>query len=162
MVPNAPARHARTHPSPPPVVPFPPGYEEQRAIQTKEMLRLVNSHRCPLCGAQLDGGVYSSRADVYCRANPDEYEAKYRRGVGVPITSVQRFYYPETLYEITNIHLFDERYHNIVFVSDMSVNATHRNKTKKKIVDLECARIILPRIDEESLLKKIKAYRLFG
>jgi hypothetical protein len=145
------------------MVQAPPGYYEQKAIQTKEMLRLVNSHRCPLCGAQLDGGVYSTVADVFCRANPDEYSAKYKRGTSVPVSSVQRIYYTETLYEVDSTHLYEDTYRNLIYTVNMTVNARERMKTKKKIVDLECARIVLSnKLDEPNLLRKIKAYRLFG
>jgi hypothetical protein len=43
----------------------------------KANIKLLNNVRCPICLAQLDGGVFSNRAALECVADPSHYECSY-------------------------------------------------------------------------------------
>ena len=54
-----------------------PQYIEEQNTKKKEMVEFANSLRCALCLNQLDGGAFSNRASLYCRAEPQHYKCEY-------------------------------------------------------------------------------------
>ncbi len=65
------------------VLPLKPGlvlteeYIRSQEAKKKAMIAFVKTLRCPLCQAQLDGGVFPDRASLHCQADLDHYTAEY-------------------------------------------------------------------------------------
>lgn len=152
-------------PSAPPAKIITPAQREKQQQQYKEMMELVNSERCPLCGAQLDGGVYYSHADVWCAANgEDEYKAHYIYGLKVPQYNTSTIYTDIHAYEIYHQYISDKEYLNIMYKIDLSsYNKVYRQRNKEKILDYKGTKLFLDKnISEEKILKKLKLYRVFS
>ena len=70
----------------------------------KEFIKFCNTLRCPLCSAQLDGGVSAKAANLYCRANPDEYKVNYFKNDPIFYKRTVRINFNATQYEILTYH----------------------------------------------------------
>jgi hypothetical protein len=137
---------------------------ETRALQLREMKKFINNERCPVCFAQLDGPVGFDRATVFCSAGGEkEYKAHYRLYQSFPHWSVVTFYQTHFAFEITNTHITDELFENIICKIDLSFNEKFQQRSKKELLKYEGSRLIIKaNLTEEQLISKIKLYTLFS
>ena len=137
---------------------------EKRANQLKEMKRFINTQRCPVCEAQLDGSIGYDRATVYCRAGGEkEYKALYVYGIHTPQRSVTTFYTTHFAFEIANTLVLDDLYKNLVYKIDLSLNERFQQAEKKTLLDYEGERLIIRAgLTEQQLIDKIKLYTTFS
>jgi len=135
-----------------------------RAYQLKEMRNFINSQRCLVCSAQLDGPVSYDGATVYCcEGGEKEYKAKYVFGIEVPTRSICTFYTTHVAFEIDTTHLTDGLYKNILYKIDLSLNPKFQQAEKKELLNYEGERLLFKKNwTEEELLNKVKLYTLFS
>lgn len=153
-----------------PLPPIPPSRTitpneiEKRVSQLKEMKKFINEQRCPICSAQLDGAVSYNSATVYCRnGGEDEYRAKYYLGINLPVDSVTTFYTARLGFEITSTHITNGLYKNSICEIDLSLSKGFQQKNKKKILEFDGERFLLPaNLTEAQILNKIKLYTVFS
>jgi len=132
-------------------------------VKQKELERFCNNQRCPLCDAQLDGGVHPGEARLFCRANPEEYTCVFTPNMLEPVNSSIRISYDCNQYEVLHFRTQSGSYINSVFVIDLTMRVDLRHKFKKKMFDFEGSRLIIPKTTTETgLLSKLKTYIIFS
>ncbi len=144
-----------------------PGMTTEQALAQKEkqkkLERFCNTLRCPLCEAQLDGGVFPGEARLFCRANPEEYACVYTPNLTEPVNSSISLTYDCNQYEVMHFRTQSGSYINTVFVIDLTMRVDLRQKFKKKMFDFEGSRLIVPKTTTEAgLLSKFKTYIIFS
>lgn len=128
-----------------------------------EFRKFINTLRCPLCQAQLDGNIHPKQAVVYCVSNNDEYDSTWIPGNIIPSHETIRHYYPQYEYAI-GISRFDyDMYRTIVVRYNRDTTNFYKESTKKVLFNVP-KRILLfrERIEEKDLLNKIKLFNLFS
>jgi hypothetical protein len=129
----------------------------------KTLERFCNTQRCPLCEAQLDGGVFPGEARLFCRAYPEEFTCVFVFGNPEPVNSSIRISYDCNQYEVIHDRTQSGSYINSVYVIDLTMRVDLRHKFKKKMFDFEGSRLIIPKTTTEAgLLSKLKTYIIFS
>lgn len=85
----------------------------------KQYNRFINSLRCPLCGAQLDGSVNPGRSELECRWSPDEYSCKYINYGTEPVEQTVRVTVNNMEYVATCIYE-NNCYNTIIYTFDLT------------------------------------------
>jgi len=135
----------------------------KKAKQKQEYMAFINTERCPICKSQLDGGVYHTRADVSCVANPTHYMAHYTYPQTFPQSSTITLLF-DTCGILVNTWVDDEgMIWNAAYQLDMGLNAAWRMKEKKLIAKFSGARYQPSQhLDERDLLEELEAYEIFS
>ena len=158
-------RSAVYAPLPQPPTPRTITNQAQKQLETQflELKRLINNERCPICSSQLDGGIRSDDAAVYCVSNPEEYKATYKYGLTIPVYSSVRYHTTNFDYEIQSSLNDNNVYSNTVYKIDLSLNVRAQNSDKKKLFSYDGVRMILsPILSEREIENKIKLYTTFS
>ncbi len=131
----------------------------------REFVKFCNTLRCPLCSAQLDGGVTATSANLYCRATTQEYTVKYFRASPTPSERVARLNFDAVQYEIATYHEGgDSKFQNYIYKLDLSIKREDlRQKSKVLAFQLEGPCVPLKMETEEKIfLDKIKTFIIFS
>lgn len=153
---------------PPPPLPksggiITPEFQAEQARKKKEMVAFVNQLRCPICKiGQLDGEASTSKADVYCRANPDHYSAGYNAQKQLKSFTIG-ISFNERGYTIYGQVLTPEQTNVVVYVIDRTIDYEHQQRYRKELFRFTGS---LPDIDlsmsEDDLLAEIKLFALLS
>lgn len=151
-------------PTPPPPKTISAEEFEQRAILLKQMKKLVNSQRCPVCDAPLEGSVRYDGANVFCAANGrKEYYAGFVPTLTFPRTAVTTLYTTHLGFEIHHLYVSENNFVNQVFQLDLSFSERFQQAEKKELLKYTGDRLILKgTFTEQKLIEKIKLYSIFS
>ncbi len=131
----------------------------------REFVKFCNTLRCPLCSAQLDGGVSATSANLYCRANPEEYKANYFKNDPVFYKRVARLNFNAIQYRITTYHDSpDSKYKNYISKLDLSIAREDlREKAAVKMFEMEGSCLPLKfETNEKIFLEKVRTFIIFS
>jgi hypothetical protein len=130
----------------------------------RDYKKFINTLRCPLCKAQLDGSVHPSRSILECRANPAEYSCIYQNKQKKPASETVTLYYSDYYYEMLVAPQADGQYVSIIDRYDLSFDKDKIRKSKLRLYKIPANMIALyaKYPTQEELLKKLKMYNLFS
>lgn len=125
--------------------------------------KFINSLRCPLCGSQLDGNLFSN---IYCVAANNEYVAWYRAGDKIPhiehimitFEDIKKQYY---IY-------YSEIVGTIIYELDLQFPEKYKYENKIKILEIKNIRLskLLKldqlKLNQKEFLEKISIYQTFS
>lgn len=157
------AVYAPLAPAPPPRV-IPLSEAQRRAAQLREMKMFINRRRCPVCDAQLEGGIGYDKAALYCVVGGEqEYRVHYQYGLDIPQWSRITYFTTHWAYQLDSTYVVDDMYKNTIFRVDLNLNQKFREMEKKTLLSFEGERLLLPRnLKEEEIDDKIKLLTLFS
>lgn len=131
---------------------------------SKDFKAFCDRLRCPLCEGQLDGNIHPELARLYCCNDNAEYRANYYPHSQVPFLElvVHRFAHHEYWIHITKVDY--DLYDTEVERFDTEIQPIYKLSTRKLLFHYEGARLpfFSKRMDEPTLLKKLKTYLVFS
>ena len=140
------------------IVPKVPEYTEEE-LQIKKFKEFLNTKRCMVCGAQLDGVVYSLAVKQTCVAER-HYSADFQFGFHLPTFYVATYIFAnqQNKYVVESHRIKDFEYKNIISEFNPSVMGV-----AKKLVSYTGAIISLPpALTEIQFIAKLRMYQTFS
>lgn len=128
-----------------------------------DFVKFCNDLRCPLCGSQLDGGIYSTEARLYCVETNSEYGSTWVYGEVEPHYEQIIHYAFEYEYEIISRRTGID-HHTSITRYFRGVDPEYRSTGKGVMLELDaqiptCFR---QRLSERDFLDKLSLYMTFS
>lgn len=125
----------------------------------KEFIKFINTLRCPICKSNLDGSV-GEITNIYCRLDPDEYNAQYQQGTKTLLMDSIKCNDWKNDWKIDHQRLENNKYKTTVWIL---IEAGFSLPQHKFVMEHE-GEILFSASDfnEESFFKKMELYDVFS
>lgn len=132
--------------------------------EERDYKRFINSLRCPMCGAQLDGNIHLMRSLLECRGSPDEYKCGYYNKQTYPKHETFKIIMNKFEYEAHVSTLDSGELETVISSYDMGWTEYTRPKSKKilYVIPGRAVGLFINKISVEKFEEKLKIYNTFS
>jgi hypothetical protein len=132
----------------------------------KEFKKFCNSLRCIRCGAQLDGNIHPSSANLYCCINNEEYKCTYIPNQSTPeYEQINIYYYPYRYMVETKSYREDGEKLFITEVSKINLELRliyqHSERDILFTVNARFISLFKKQLSKEEFLNQLRIYLMF-
>lgn len=139
----------------------------QKKPVDKDLVKFYNSLRCPLCGSQLDGGIYNTKSELYCARDNREYKVTWYAGEQHPQTEELVYWYTQFRYNIYITKLktvSTPSFSTVIDRFNLDLSPPHIEFSRERVFAYTGAKILFfrQRMEEDKFLNKLKTYNVFS